>query len=148
MTMKQIKVIGHRGAAGLEPENTLLAFKKALKLGVDELELDILPSKDGHLMVIHDDKIDRTTNGSGYVKNLTLSELKKLNAGKGEKIPTLNEVFDLIKNKNVILNIELKKSGYENKVVDLIKKYKFEKKVLVISFVADAIKKIAPVEFQ
>ncbi len=141
--MNRIKIIGHRGAAGLEPENTLRSFKKSLALGVDEIELDVLESRDGQIVVIHDDKLDRTTNGHGNVKNFTLAKLKNLNAGKGEKIPTLKEVFDLLKKyPKAIVNVEIKKTGYEKKVADLIKKYKFYHRAVVISFLPKAIKKI------
>jgi glycerophosphoryl diester phosphodiesterase len=80
-----IKVLGHRGARVYEPENTLRSFKKAIELGVDQIELDLHFSRDGQLMVIHDDKLNRTTNGEGFIKDFTLDELKKLDAGKGKK---------------------------------------------------------------
>ena len=71
-----VKVLGHRGCAGIEPENTMRAFKRAMDLGVDFIELDVRMSKDKKLVVIHDDKVDRTTNGNGYVRDLTFEELK------------------------------------------------------------------------
>jgi glycerophosphoryl diester phosphodiesterase len=73
--------IGHRGAAGHAPENTLLSFQKAMDLGVDMIELDVYVCKTGELVVIHDEKVDRTTNGTGYVREKTLDELKILDAG-------------------------------------------------------------------
>lgn len=114
--------IGHRGACGYEPENTLLSFKKALDLGVDIIELDVHLSKDKKLIVIHDNTLDRTTNGKGYVSDKTLKELKKLKLEKGEKIPTLKEVLDLI-NRKVKVNIELKEKGTSKLVFELIKYY-------------------------
>ena len=131
--MKKIIVIGHRGVMGYEPENTLRSFKKAIQLGVDAIELDVHLSKDKKLVVIHDKSVNRTTNGKGLVKNLTLIELKRLNAGKGEKIPTLQEVFDLIK-KKCYINIELKSPHVEEPVVAIIKKNRVENKVLLSSF--------------
>jgi glycerophosphoryl diester phosphodiesterase len=119
--------IGHRGAMGYEPENTLLSFKKAIDLGVDMVELDVYKCKAGELVVIHDDKVDRTTNGSGHVMEKTLEELKKLDAGKGEKIPMLEEVFDLI-NRKVVIDIELKGEDTGEAVAVLIEKYVDEKK--------------------
>ena len=85
---KKILKIGHRGAMGHEPENTLRSFKKALALNVDAIELDVYVCKTGELVVIHDDKIDRTTNGTGYTEDKTFTELRQLDAGKGELIPT------------------------------------------------------------
>lgn len=114
--------IGHRGAMGYEPENTLLSFRKALDLGVDAIELDVYVCKTGELVVIHDDKVDRTTNGKGYVIEKTFDELRSLDAGKSEKIPTLSEVLDL-ENRKVKVNIELKGEGTAKPVSDLIKYY-------------------------
>jgi len=114
--------IGHRGAMGYEPENTLLSFKKALELGVDAIELDVYVCKTGELVVIHDDKVDRTTNGKGYVMEKTFDELRSFDAGKGEKIPTLSEVLDVV-NRKVQVNIELKGVGTAKPVSDLVEDY-------------------------
>ena len=126
-------IMGHRGAAALEPENTLLSIKKAMEIGVDAVEIDVHLSKDKEIVIIHDLTLDRTTNGTGLVSNYTLSELKKYDAGKGEAIPTLQEVMELT-DKNVKLVIELKQKGTESIVVDQIKKNKLEDNVYVISF--------------
>ena len=96
--------IGHRGARGYAPENTLKSFQKAIELGVDAVELDVQLCKSGELIVMHDDTVDRTTDGSGFVKKLKLKDLKKLDAGMGERIPTLEEVLDLV-NRRVKVNI-------------------------------------------
>jgi len=114
--------IGHRGACGYAPENTLASFKKALELSVDYIELDVLLSRDGFLVVIHDDKVDRTTNGTGLVIKKALEELKQLDAGNGEKIPTLQEVLDLI-DKKAKVNIELKGKETAEPVAQLIETY-------------------------
>ena len=110
-----VLVIAHRGFSGGAPENTLAAFKKAMDLGVDMIEFDVLLSEDGQVVVIHDDTLNRTTNGKGKVANYTLNELKQLDGGSwfgkefsGEKIPTLQEVLELTRGQ-VLLNIELKK---------------------------------------
>ena len=140
-----MKVFAHRGASGDYPENTILAFDKALALDVYGIELDVHKSKDGHLVVIHDEDIQRTFKGKGRVMDYTLSELKKFNCRKFEfienlncKIPTLREVFELIKNTDIILNIEAKTDlihyDLEQDVIDLIKEYNFEEKVLISSF--------------
>ena len=104
--MKLLK-ISHRGACGYEPENTLASFKKAIEINADMIELDVHVCKTGEVVVIHDEKVNRTTNGKGYVSQKNLESLKKLDAGKGKKIPTLIEVLDLV-NKRVKVNIELK----------------------------------------
>jgi len=102
-------VIGHRGAAGLEPENTVRSFRRALEIGVDAIELDVY-SVDGHLVVIHDDTLERTTNGRGAVTGTSFAALRRLDAGRGERIPTLEEVFAIIPARFTV-NVELKGRG-------------------------------------
>lgn len=118
--------IAHRGAKAYEPENTLQAFQKALDLNSDGIELDVHLSSDGYLIVIHDETIDRTTNGKGSVNDFTLAELKSFLIDGKYQIPTLNEVFDLV-NKKCFINIELKGLETAPKVVELIEKYISEK---------------------
>ncbi len=101
------KIMGHRGAPADEPENTLGSFRRALAVGVAAVELDVQLTKDGRLAVIHDETLDRTTNGRGPVKNFTLAELKRLDAGRGEAIPSLEEVFDLVQGQAHLV-VELK----------------------------------------
>src|SRR5260221_725361 len=100
-------VFGHRGAMGYEPENTLRSFEKAIELGVTMIELDVFVLQDGSVVAIHDPVLNRTTNGNGIVTNKSLQEIKMLDAGKGEKIPTLQEVLDVVA-RRVRVNIELK----------------------------------------
>ena len=118
--------IGHRGAKGYEPENTLISFQKALDMQVDGIELDVHLSADGELIVIHDETIDRTTNGIGLVNSLSLRQLKKCRINNHHEIPLLSEVFDLV-NKNCFINIELKSYETAEKVVELIEDYVSEK---------------------
>ena len=99
-------LFGHRGAAGLEPENTLRSFLRAAELGVDGVELDVR-LKEGRLLVCHDDSVNRCTNGSGPLASLDLEQIRNLDAGKGEKIPYLEEVFDTLPD-SVFINIEIK----------------------------------------
>ncbi len=113
--------IGHRGAMGHEPENTLLSIKKALSLGVDAIEIDVYNVED-NLVVIHDRSLSRTTNGTGYLEERSFSYLRSLDAGKGEQIPTLEEVFETV-NRKAIINIELKGSNTARLVASLIQKY-------------------------
>jgi len=141
---KQCLLIGHRGACGYEPENTLLSFSKAIEMGVHGIELDVHVCKTGELIVIHDSKLDRTTNGIGKISEKTLEELKLLDAGKGEKIPTLADVLDLVMDKSIIVNIELKGYGTLYPTVNLLKEY-FQKgflpsKIMITSFIHQYVK--------
>lgn len=143
-SIKKPVIIGHRGAAALAPENTLSSFKAAFEVGAEVVEMDVQRTKDGHLVIMHDDTVDRTTNGHGSIKDLTLEEIKKLDAGawfsdkfKGEKVPTFEEVVSWAKGK-VKLDIEIKKSlqypGIEKEIIEILKKNDFEKNVLITSF--------------
>ena len=110
--------IGHRGAMGHAPENTLLSFKKALELGAPCVEMDVY-HVDGNLLVFHDERLERTTNGSGYLLDHDFETLRSLSAGDGEKIPTLLEVFETV-DKKAGVNIELKGPVTARPVVDFI----------------------------
>lgn len=118
--------IGHRGAKGYAPENTLISFQKAIEMGVDGIELDVHLSVDGEIIVIHDTTIDRTTDGQGFVNKLSLPELKTFRIEKEHQIPTLTEVFGLV-NKQCFINIELKGKGTAGAVAALIEKYVLER---------------------
>ena len=131
---------GHRGAAKLEPENTLLSIQKAIDLGVDQIEIDVHLTRDQHLVVIHDATVDRTTDGQGAIADFTLAKLKQLDAGKGERIPTLQEVIDLVSGK-VILQIELKGPNTAEPVIQAVKQNSMENGVLLTSFVHDRCEK-------
>jgi len=111
---------------GYEPENTLRSFQKALDLGVDMIELDVYLCKTGELVVIHSDKLSRTTDGRGFVRNMSFKELEEMDAGKGEKIPSLQQVLDLI-DKKTIVNIELKGPGTAKPSINIIEHYIEEK---------------------
>lgn len=119
--------IGHRGAKGHEPENTSISFQKAIDLKVDGIELDVHLSSDGKIIVIHDETINRTTNGKGLVKNLSSQEIKTFRIDGKYEIPTLREVFDLV-NQSCFINIELKENGTAKPVLELIEHYILEKK--------------------
>lgn len=114
--------IGHRGAAGYEPENTLRSFAKAIELKVDWVELDAQVCSGGEVVVIHDRRLERTTNGTGSVAAKDINELRKLDAGKGERIPLLEEVLDLI-DRRVKINVELKSQGAASPVAKIISGY-------------------------
>ncbi|MBT4539972.1 glycerophosphodiester phosphodiesterase [Candidatus Woesearchaeota archaeon] len=135
--------IGHRGACGHEPENTLKSVRKAIDLGVDQIEIDVHVCKTGEVVVIHDETVDRTTNGSGRVSEMTFEELRALNIGDDAKIPTLEEVLFLVHNQAEV-NIEIKTIDAIEKVLDILRIHKI-KKVLISStdaHVLMAVKKI------
>ena len=135
-------VAAHRGWKSKHPENTMEAFKAALTLDVDQLETDVRITRDGELVLIHDATVDRTTNGSGKVCELTLAELKALDAGNGSKIPTLTELMELVKDHPTItLDIELKEyptPGREelaysicDRVLKMVDDYGFTERVVI-----------------
>ncbi len=117
-----MKIIAHRGARNHAPENTLAAFKKALEIGVDAIELDVFVLPSGEIVVMHDIMVNRTTNGAGYVANFDFDELRRLNAGDDEQVPTLNEVIDLV-DRQVPIIIELKAPNTAEPVAQLLKEY-------------------------
>src|SRR3989338_9967175 len=136
---------GHKGASGYEPENTLRSFQKALNLNTDIIELDVHKCKTGELIVIHDNIL-----GKKFVKDLTLEEIKSQDAGKGERIPLLTEVLNLIKHR-AIVNIELKDESSAKIVAQIIQFYIKNKKwsydnFLVSSFNLDELKKIKKID--
>lgn len=149
-------VFAHRGSKGNRPENTLAAFQEALRVKADGIELDVHLSKDNQLVVIHDEKVNRTTSGKGRVRNMTLTELKQLDAGSWfhkhfhkEKIPTLKEVLDLLVNEHFsgYLNIEVKTDkleypGIEAKLFELMENQNFPFKVIYSSFNTDTLHKL------
>lgn len=106
--------IAHRGASHDYPENTMLAFRRAIEMGVDFLELDVQITRDGELVVMHDEQVDRTTNGTGYVQDHTLAQIRQLDAGRGEQVPRLIQVLTLAREHSVRLLIEVK--GVDEKV--------------------------------
>ena len=144
--MKQPVVFAHRGASAYAPENTMASFRKALEMGAGGIELDVQASSDGHLVVIHDEAVDRVSNGKGMIRDKTLMELKSLDFGswhsqnyKNERIPELFEVLELLASGNVILNIEIKNGpvfypGIEQKVADAVKSYGMVNRTIISSF--------------
>lgn len=150
-----MKIYGHRGASGYAPENTIAAFQLAYLQNANGLELDVQLTRDGHVVVIHDEFLNRTSNGKGLVMEKTLEELKALDFGswysdefKDEKIPTLNEVMEWIAPTGLELNIEIKTApvvyNHElvEKVYEAIDRYDLYDKVIVSSFDHKAVKEI------
>nr|WP_295972326.1 glycerophosphodiester phosphodiesterase [uncultured Bacillus sp.] len=151
-------IFAHRGFSALYPENTMLAFQKAEIAGADGIELDVQLTKDGEVVVIHDEKVDRTTNGTGYVKDLTYKEIKQLHVRKNGTfmpnvaIPSLQKVLEWLTKNQLICNIELKNNvfsydGMEEKVADLIQAYGLSDRIILSSFNHNSLahcRKIAP----
>lgn len=138
-------VVAHRGYSSKAPENTMAAFELALEAGSDGLELDVHLTKDGKVIVIHDHTLERTSNGTGIVEQYTLAELQQLDAGswfspdyKGERLPSLREVCELVKDKDILFNVELKAAlGFEQlnyKVAELLDEYELNEKTVISSF--------------
>lgn len=140
------KIIAHRGVPHIAPENTMASFISAIEMGADGIETDVQQTKDGHLVLIHDEKVDRTTDGKGLVKDFTLDEIRKLSAGvkfnrkfKDQKIPTLEEFLELVEGKDLLINIEIKSGvvlypGIEKHTIDMIHKYHLDKNIILSSF--------------
>ena len=146
-------VIAHRGSAAHAPENTLAAFVLAADQNADAIELDAKATRDGHVVVMHDPTVDRTTDGHGRVSDLTLAEIRKLDAGsnfdprfKGERVPLLEEVFDAV-GQRVLINVELtnytsRGDGLELKAIDLITRHHLEERVILSSFNPFGLRKV------
>jgi len=154
-----IKNFAHRGFCSRYPENTLLAFEKALAEGVDGIENDVQLTKDGEIIIMHDESVDRTTNGAGWVKDLTLAQIKELDASEKfggqfgvQRVPTLREYLELVKDEPIVTNIEMKTGVFEYRemeqmLADMLREYKMEDRVLISTFNHFTImrmKKIAP----
>lgn len=139
-------IFAHRGYSASFPENTMKAFVEAEKEQADGIELDVQLTKDFEAVVIHDERVDRTTNGTGYVKDFTYKELRKLDAAyrnktivKKEQIPSLREVFEWLASNNMTCNVELKTGkipyrGIEKIVLSLIREFQLEKRIIISSF--------------
>lgn len=149
----QLVLTGHRGAAGLAPENTVASVKKALELKTDRIEVDVRQTKDNRVVCLHDKTIDRTVNGKGAIENINYKNLLKLSAGKkfagpfkDEKVPTLERILQLVNGQSVLV-IEIKDGdelypGIEKQVVNLIHQNKAGEWVIIHSFDDHVLKRI------
>lgn len=138
-------IFAHRGSAGTHPENTMEAFDEAARVGADGIEIDVQLTSDGQVVVIHDETLDRTTNGKGFVKDFSLKDIQKLKAnGKWKmlrrcRVPSLIEVFEWMRGNDLLCNIELKNSvmdyiGLEEKIFELSRKYGYDERIIISSF--------------
>ena len=132
--------IAHRGASDYAPENTLEAFRKAVKLKLDVVEFDVHHTKDGMLVIMHDHNVKRTTDGLGSLHKFSLKELRKFHEPNGESVPTLQEVINILKNK-CICKIDIKDSNLIEKVLKIIKKNHIENSVIITSELISVLKK-------
>ncbi len=147
-------IFAHRGASGTFPENTLASFKEAARLPIYGVELDVQRTKDGVLVINHDEKIDRTSNGKGYIRDMTFEEIRSYDFGSwkgeqfaGEKIPTLDEVLELFRVTHHMINIELKTDvfeypGLEDDVIATVKSHDMMERVLFSSFDHEIVERI------
>lgn len=144
-------IVGHRGARGLWPENSLAGFRAAAALGVDAIEFDVHAASDGGIAVIHDPTLDRTVNASGPVHVRTLAELQALplRDADGETVPSLDEVFDALQTTSVELQVEIKTdvvgnrhAGLEKRVVDTIRRHRLQARSVIVSFVPEVLESV------
>ena len=142
---KKIVIIGHRGANNLAPENTLKSFTKAIELKADYIEFDIHLSKDKEIVIMHDADTLKTTGHKGLIKNMTLNELKKLDCGEGEKIPTLGELIEVAKGK-IGLQIEVKANNMAELLIKILREEDLVETSIVSSFLHSELLKIQKME--
>ncbi|MGG1248120.1 glycerophosphodiester phosphodiesterase [Bacillus spizizenii] len=140
------KIFAHRGASGQYPENTMLAFEKGIEAGADGIELDVQLTKDGRMVVIHDERLDRTTSLKGFVKDTVYDVIMTANAAAGHdhtysdiKVPLLEDVLSWAYKKDFLINIELKNSviryeGMEEKVLEAVKRFNIEERIILSTF--------------
>jgi glycerophosphoryl diester phosphodiesterase len=131
--------VGHRGVMGIEPENTLRSFRRAEREGLDQIELDLHLSKDGALVVMHDARVDRTTDGSGLIRDLTLEEIRALDAGLGERVPVFEEVLEAVA---APIQAEIKDTAAARVLAAVLRERGESARVSVISFHDDALAEI------
>jgi len=155
-----VRNIAHRGYSKEYPENTMLAFRKAIEVGCDAIELDVHQSKDGHMMIFHDEELLRTTQISGYIRDFTAQELQNMDASllfkgihENNRIPTLEEYFEFIRGQKITTVIELKNNVFaypdmEEKIIEMVKHYDLAEYVILCSFSRNSILKCHHIEPQ
>src|ERR1051325_5675034 len=154
--MERPLVIAHQGGDGIRPGDTMLAFENATQIGADVLEMDAHITKDSQIVLMHDEKVDRTTNGKGLIEDLTLAQLKKLDAaygwsndggktfpyrGQGIQVPTLEELFQKFPQMRYVIEIKLTQNPIDKPLCDLIRKFSMQDKVVIASFHDEAMQR-------
>ena len=134
-------VIAHRGASAVEPENTLRAFARSIAMGTQMIELDLHRTRDGHIVVIHDDDLSHTTNARGRVSQLSFEEVRKVDAGKGERVPTLQETLELTRGR-VQLYLEIKAPQAAEETLRIVREFNCQNEVLLASFDLELMKQL------
>jgi len=152
---KPCEIIAHRGCSLTAPENTISSLKRSIELGIDGSEIDIQSTKDGFLVLMHDETVDRVTNGQGKVKDLELSYIKTLDAGSwkhtryiDERVPTLVEVLELFKNSDQDLVIDIKGANISKRIIDVVKAKSMQSNIVMITSSLEVIQKIHEVDSQ
>ena len=145
--LRRMLKIGHRGAAGHAPENTLAAIRKGIALGVDFVEIDVRCTADGALVVLHDSTVNRTTNGKGPIGRLSFRDVKALDAGNGESIPTLQEALRVLAGRTGLM-VELKVKGISRKTVEVVQTCRFNEPVIYASFLHEELGIIRSIDAQ
>lgn len=143
--MRRVVIIGHRGAAGHAPENTLAAIRKGIDLGVDFVEIDVRRTADGVLVALHDETVNRTTNGKGRVDRMSLRDVKRFNAGNGEHIPTVGEVLEAARGR-VGLMLELKVVGVAQTTTAAVQEAGFKEPVIYASFLHNELSEVRSID--
>ena len=143
--MRRVVIIGHRGAAGHAPENTLAAIQKGIDLGVDFVEIDVRRTADGVLVALHDETVNRTTNGKGRVDQLSLHDVKRFNAGNGEPIPTVGEVLEAARGRAGLM-LELKIVGVAQATTAVVEEAGFKEPVIYASFLHNELSEVRSID--
>ncbi len=138
----KFNLIGHRGGGWREPENTLRAMRAGVSRGATAIEIDVHETLDGQLIVCHDPYVDRTTNGEGKIREMTLKEIRELDAGKGERIPTIDEVLRFCRENDIGLVYEIKAPDIEQKSVEMLRHYDMVENTIVESFLQPSVVRI------
>ena len=141
----RVLVLGHRGYSALYPENTLLAFEEAVRTGADGVELDVRLTLDGEAVVIHDESLDRTSDMSGLVSELTLPEIRKADLGMGQRIPTLEEVLSEVEG---LVNVEIKEERAVDRCVRVVRETDSSERVLYSSFNVNVLRRVRSMDFE
>ena len=143
---ENIWIVGHRGVRAIRPENTMISFQKAISLGLNGVETDVHMTVDGQLVLHHDDTLDRTTTGTGYIRSYTYADLRQLDAGvkfskkyEGQRIPRLEELLEIIEDPDLFLNVEMKDYRPEalDKTIHMLEKYGFHDRYVIACFHAE-----------
>lgn len=138
-----VRIVGHRGAAGIAPENTLDGFARAIEVGVDAVEFDVRRTADGTLVLLHDATVDRTTDGTGRIDDLELATVQRLDAGGDTTVPTLQAALTFFQDEAVDLHVDLKTRGVGSSVIDAVQASGLDDRTLLFSSLRDEVEAIA-----